>query len=297
MGAEASVKFVRPSRHPKGRQQVAAVCYRAGKRGIEFLLVQARSGRWIFPKGGVEPGLTHAQSAALEAFEEAGVHGRMEAIPFARYFRRKRDPASARGKRLAARSADPELAVAAHLCEVSRLEPPQESNRNPTWFSARRAKQRLLQDRVPELARVVDRAAARIRRLHGDSSHLLGHTELGYAKLGYSKKDALQQVRFEAFELAHLQGLMWSASYARYIRRERPAVQPSVSRSAQPDISVDARLSKILRSGRPLESNRPTLRLGNGAASSPETLQKVQFIDEVGWTGKAPAKSAKKRRE
>ena len=115
MGVGPSAKFLQPSRFPKERQQVAAVCYRIRKRGIEFLLVQTRGGRWIFPKGGVEPCLTHAQSAALEAFEEAGVHGRMEAIPFARYFRRKRDTAGiAKGKRsAAARFSPPELAVAA----------------------------------------------------------------------------------------------------------------------------------------------------------------------------------------
>ena len=46
------------------REQVAAVCYRFGERGLEFLLVQTRGGRWTFPKGGAEPGLTHAQAAA-----------------------------------------------------------------------------------------------------------------------------------------------------------------------------------------------------------------------------------------
>src|SRR5580658_6607097 len=92
MRADPSSKALPPSRLPQGRQQVAAVCYRIGKRGIEFLLVQTRSGRWIFPKGGVEPGLTHAQSAALEAFEEAGVHGRMETVAFARYSRSERKP-------------------------------------------------------------------------------------------------------------------------------------------------------------------------------------------------------------
>ena len=108
------------------RQQVAAICYRHGKRELQFLLVQTRNQRWIFPKGGAEPGLTHAQSAALEALEEAGVHGRMEEIAFARYFRKRPDltlPAQ-------------ELPVSAHLCEVSRLERPQESNRRPTWFNA-----------------------------------------------------------------------------------------------------------------------------------------------------------------
>src|SRR5208283_3254310 len=150
MGFDPSLELSRPSRLPKERQQVAAVCYRMSKRSIEFLLVQTRSGRWIFPKGGVEPGLTAAQSAALEAFEEAGVHGRMEEIPFARYFRRQPDAAASKKGAPSAggRSAPAELPVMVHLCEVSRLESPQESNRRPTWFSAERAKQRLVEDRA-----------------------------------------------------------------------------------------------------------------------------------------------------
>jgi len=301
-------------RLPKGRQLVAAVCYHIRRRGIEFLLVQTRGGRWIFPKGGVEPGLTHAQSAAVEAFEEAGVHGRMEAVPFARYLRRKPDaPTANTAKRSSSsrssprssfRPGQPEFAVTAHLCEVSRLEPPQESNRNPTWFSVERTKQRLLQGRSPEfgaeLARVVDRAVARIRGLHGDSSHVPGHAELayampGYTKLRYTRKDALQEVRFEASELAHAPSQVWSASYARYIRREHPDLQPSASRSARPEIP-DALLYKILRSGSPLGSTRPILQLGNGTGSLPETPQKVQFIDKV-RPAKASAKSARKLRE
>src|ERR1700683_5471211 len=67
-------------------EQVAAVCYRVRGDGIEFLLVRTRGGgRWQFPKGSAEPGLTHAQAAALEAFEEAGVHGRVEETSFVTY--------------------------------------------------------------------------------------------------------------------------------------------------------------------------------------------------------------------
>ena len=73
----------------RGCEQVAAVCYRVRGGCIEFLLVQTRGGRWTFPKGSAEPGLTHAQAAAFEAFEEAGVHGRMEEASFARYRRRQ----------------------------------------------------------------------------------------------------------------------------------------------------------------------------------------------------------------
>jgi len=149
-------------RRLRGCEQVAAVCYRVRRGDLEFLLVRTNSGHWTFPKGNTEPGLTHAQAAALEAFEEAGVHGRIEEAPFTRYVRRKRVENSA------ARPAKKELVVQAHLCEVLRLDRPQEVSRNPTWCSAEKAKRRLSEDRTPdyaaELARVVDRAVTRIQR-------------------------------------------------------------------------------------------------------------------------------------
>ncbi len=149
-------------RRLRGSEQVAAVCYRVRKSGIEFLLVQTRGGRWTFPKGGAEPGLTHAQAAALEAFEEGGVHGRMEELSFTRYVRRTRGET---------RESSIETVVNAHLCEVLWLDPPQEAGRNPTWYSAEKAKRRLREDRAADFAaeftRVVDIAVGRIQRLHG----------------------------------------------------------------------------------------------------------------------------------
>jgi 8-oxo-dGTP pyrophosphatase MutT (NUDIX family) len=163
---QSSARFVRLAelRKLKECEQVAAVCYRVRDGNIEFLLVRTRKGRWIFPKGSAEPGLTHAQAAALEAFEEAGVHGRMEEASFTRYIRRRRGEV----RNSSARLAEKESAVDAHLCQVLRLVPPQELDRNPTWFSEEKAKRRLQEDRTPdfgsELARVVDRAVSRIRR-------------------------------------------------------------------------------------------------------------------------------------
>src|SRR5438552_2783599 len=114
--AQAPTRVFRVSQVRRLRkcQQVAAVCYRIRGSGIEFLLVQTRGGRWTFPKGGVEPGLTHAQAAALEAYEEAGVHGRMEEVSFTRYVRRKGSGSSSAI----------EDGVSAHLCEVLRLGQP-----------------------------------------------------------------------------------------------------------------------------------------------------------------------------
>src|ERR1700686_1015084 len=119
-------------------EQVAAVCYRIRNGEIEFLLVRTTSGHWTFPKGNAEPGLTHAQAAALEAFEEAGVHGRMEEACFSRYSRRS-EPSE--------RASQKTVTVNAHLCEVLRLESPQESGRAPTWFSAEKTKRLLREDR------------------------------------------------------------------------------------------------------------------------------------------------------
>ena len=169
------------------REQVAAVCFRILTTGIEFLLVRTRRNRWTFPKGGVQPRLTHAQSAAIEAYEEAGVHGRIEEMPFVRYTLRKsarRDPTEEHNF------------IHAHLCEVLRLGRAHELNRDPTWFCAAKAKQRLAEGRTfengAELARVIDRAIARIRRFPGRGT--LGN-------------DPLLRVEFEISKIAS-QGLI-----------------------------------------------------------------------------------------
>jgi 8-oxo-dGTP pyrophosphatase MutT (NUDIX family) len=163
-GSYEPPKFFRLSqlRKLRGCEQVAAVCYRVRNHAIEFLLVQTRGGRWIFPKGSAEAGLSNAQAAALEAFEEAGVHGRIEEAPFVRYIRRKNGDS---------RTAPAiEVTTNAYLCAVSRLDAPQEANRNPTWLSTEKAKRRLREERqtdfANELCRVIDRATIRIRQLH-----------------------------------------------------------------------------------------------------------------------------------
>jgi 8-oxo-dGTP pyrophosphatase MutT (NUDIX family) len=176
-GTPPLANVLRPSRE---REQVAAVCYRIRRLKIEFLLVRTRKGRWTFPKGGVVGGLTRAQSAALEAFEEGGVHGRIERVPFTRYILRKRQ------------SPQPtEIAIDAYLCEVLRVGTPQEANRTPTWFSAEQAQLHLQDGRktedAGELARVVDRAVSRLQRLTQKNSNRR-----------HANIDPLQKVHFEA---------------------------------------------------------------------------------------------------
>ena len=200
-------------------EQVAAVCYRVRGGGIEFLLVRTRGGgRWTFPKGSAEPGLTHAQAAALEAFEEAGVHGRIEEASFATYVRRERGV-----RKLGSRSGGKDLAVNAHLCEVSRLSPPKESGRNRTWFSVEEAKSRLREGRESddgaEFARVVDRAAARIRRLRGE----IGIPDDGPRPDRPAQEDGLRRVQFEAY--AGAETAREGVSFMPYVRRQLAAMR------------------------------------------------------------------------
>lgn len=63
--------------------QTGALPWRSGSRGrVEVLLVTGRrSGRWLIPKGWPMPGKSLAAAAAQEAFEEAGVEGRLDPRP------------------------------------------------------------------------------------------------------------------------------------------------------------------------------------------------------------------------
>ncbi len=72
------------------RTQFAALCFKVEKKKLEFLLVTSRgSGRWMLPKGWPIDGLTPAQIASKEAFEEAGVEGAPLEICIGHYHYRK----------------------------------------------------------------------------------------------------------------------------------------------------------------------------------------------------------------
>ncbi len=58
-------------------EQSGVIPFRINGEVIEVLLITSLRGRWIVPKGVIEPDLTPAESAAEEAYEEAGVRGRV----------------------------------------------------------------------------------------------------------------------------------------------------------------------------------------------------------------------------
>jgi len=156
----------RPKKLGLPRNHVAAVCYRLQDNQVHFLLVRTHAGRWTFPKGRVDDDPNRAAAAAREAYEEAGVFGRVEAQPICNYLHSKQ-----------ATLHDDEHLVDAHLCEVVSTVPPEELHRDPTWFDPEKAKRRLCENRKrkygAELSRVVDSALEHIARRHPHTTNPL----------------------------------------------------------------------------------------------------------------------------
>jgi 8-oxo-dGTP pyrophosphatase MutT (NUDIX family) len=72
----------------KFRQQYAALCYRhaADREGIEILVITSRdSGRWVIPKGWPMKKKKPHEAAEIEAWQEAGVRGRVKKKPIGSY--------------------------------------------------------------------------------------------------------------------------------------------------------------------------------------------------------------------
>lgn len=78
--------------HLEPLRQSAALPLRRGSNGrLEVLLVTSReTKRWVIPKGWLIEELSAAESAAREAFEEAGVEGRIATAPLGSFAYEKR---------------------------------------------------------------------------------------------------------------------------------------------------------------------------------------------------------------
>ena len=110
-------------------EQYGVLAYRYAAGGaVELLLVTSReTGRWIVPKGNRVPGLSPADSAAREAYEEGGVEGEVAPEPIGayRYVKQKKNgtvtPAS----------------VLVYPMRVTRqlADWPEKAQRDSRWFS------------------------------------------------------------------------------------------------------------------------------------------------------------------
>jgi len=137
--------------HKAGRVplQYGALCWRRKANGLRILLITSRrSKRWVSPKGWPIKGLSPAQTAAREAWEEAGVRGEVSpvSIGFYRYDKwvdRKREVA---------------LNVQVFPLEVTELVKrfPEKDDRKLRWMKPGKAARKV---REAELARLIKRFA------------------------------------------------------------------------------------------------------------------------------------------
>jgi 8-oxo-dGTP pyrophosphatase MutT (NUDIX family) len=119
---------------------------------IEVLLVTGRgSRRWIIPKGWPMPGMTLAEAAAQEAFEEAGVRGPVDPQPLGD-FRHEKNVGPA----------DIEVRIVVHAMSVEQelVDYPEARSRERRWFSIAEAVEAV---GSAKLGRLIAQSAERAR--------------------------------------------------------------------------------------------------------------------------------------
>lgn len=132
---------------PQVIREVCAVPFRRGAEGVSFCLITSlKRQHWILPKGIIDPGETAEQSALKEAFEEAGLRGRIVGEPLGSYNDAKWGAT---------------LDVAVLLMEVESCEDswPESDQRRRCWASPSEAPELVAR---PELRQMLRRATARI---------------------------------------------------------------------------------------------------------------------------------------
>lgn len=139
--------------------QAAALPVRLHAQGfVEVMLVTARrSGRWIIPKGWLEPGLAPYEVAAKEAEEEAGLIGEVDRQPFGSFIYDKRLPSG--------------MVVPCHVM-VHLLPAPgqlaqwrEQDQRRCLWLGSREAARLICNLTLRRLVQKIGRQPERLRRL------------------------------------------------------------------------------------------------------------------------------------
>jgi 8-oxo-dGTP pyrophosphatase MutT (NUDIX family) len=75
-----------PTRSTEPLRQTCVIPFRRDADGLQFCLITSlKRKRWIFPKGIIDPGETREETGLKEAWEEAGLHGRIVGQPLGTY--------------------------------------------------------------------------------------------------------------------------------------------------------------------------------------------------------------------
>ncbi|WP_233270544.1 NUDIX hydrolase [Chachezhania sediminis] len=115
--------------------QFSALCYRMVRGKPEVLLVTSRgTGRWILPKGWPMEDRSPAETAQQEAWEEAGVKGKVHDESLGSF-----DYVKDQGE------ADIQCRISVYPLKVQKMSDdyPEEGQRRRKWFSLRKAAEKV----------------------------------------------------------------------------------------------------------------------------------------------------------
>jgi 8-oxo-dGTP pyrophosphatase MutT (NUDIX family) len=131
---------------PGQKKQYAALAWRFTGAGREVLLISSRdTGRWVIPKGWPIKGLSPSESAAREAYEEAGLGGQIDKKPIGKFDY---------DKRLDNGNVQPcEVEVFALEQMVQHPTWPEQGQRKMQWFSIPEAAKAVQEPKLKEIIR------------------------------------------------------------------------------------------------------------------------------------------------
>lgn len=129
------------------RTQFGALCYRVRRDKVQVLLITSRTNRrWILPKGWPIDGASPAEAAAQEAWEEAGVEGRVMGNCLGVYSYNRAD------------DDDLPCVVAIFPIKVKRLRSdyPEAAERDRKWVTPKKASVMLAEPELRQMVRDFD---------------------------------------------------------------------------------------------------------------------------------------------
>lgn len=132
-------------RSPVAHQVAALPVHAAADGSLEVLLVTSRdTGRWIIPKGWPMKGISDSEAAATEAFEEAGVSGKIAKRPLGSY---RYDKVLSENESLPCK-----VSVFLLTVEKRHKKWPENDERRRRWLDPDRAARRVIE---PELKAII----------------------------------------------------------------------------------------------------------------------------------------------
>jgi 8-oxo-dGTP pyrophosphatase MutT (NUDIX family) len=128
----------------KGSKQIAALPIRRGRSGLDVLLITSReTKRWVIPKGWPMAHLKDFNAAKVEAYEEAGVRGRVSRKAAGRFQYQK----------LLKSGEVRNITVAVYLLRIGTMLAhwPEKSERRRKWFPVAEAAKLVAEQSLKEL--------------------------------------------------------------------------------------------------------------------------------------------------